>query len=509
MRLAELAAVSSALAATRSRRDKVARLAAFLRALGSDELELGVSALAGRLPARLGVGWAGVAQAARSAAASEPTLELAELARELAALAALSGEGSTRERRRRLGALFARATHEEQRFVASWLAGGLRQGAAEGLVLEALARAAGVSGDLVRRAHAVSGDLAALARAALTGGAAALAGFGLTLFRPLPSMLAQPAAGVGEVLAQLGRAAFEWKLDGARVQVHKQGALVRVFSRRLNEVSDAVPEIVEAVRALPAKSLVLDGEAIALRADGAPEPFQLTMRRFGRRSDVARLRRELPLACFFFDCLYLDGEDLLARPTSERFDALAASVPPALRVQRIVSADAAEAEAFYDAALAAGHEGVMAKSLVAPYEAGSRGGAWRKLKAAHTLDLVVLAAEWGSGRRRGWLSNLHLGARDPASGGFAMLGKTFKGLSDALLEWQTRELLAREVARDAITVFVRPELVVEIALAGVQTSPHYPAGLALRFARVRRYRPDKRSEDADTLEAVRALHATS
>jgi DNA ligase-1 len=507
MRLGELVAVSEAVAATRSRNEKVARLAACLRALAEDEIAFGVAALAGRLPERHGVGFAAIGEASAAPAAAEATLALAEVARALAELAALAGRGSAGERRRRLGALFARATPAEQRFLAGLLAGGLRQGAAEGLVLEALARASGAPPEAVRRALAVSGALAALARAALSGGAPALAGFRLALFRPLPPMLAQPADDPAGALADFGSAAFEWKLDGARVQLHKDGEQVRIYSRRLNDVSEALPEIVEAGRALPARSAVLDGEAIALRPDGRPEPFQTTMRRFGRRLDVARLRRELPLATFFFDCLHLEGDDLLALPTRERFAALAGAVPEALRVPRIVSADAEEAERFYDAALAAGHEGVMAKALDAPYEAGGRGGAWRKLKTAQTLDLVVLAAEWGSGRREGWLSNLHLGARDPEKGAFAMLGKTFKGLSDALLEWQTRELLAREIARDAQTVHVRPELVVEIALSGVQTSPHYPAGLALRFARVRRYRPDKRPEDADTLDAVRALHA--
>jgi DNA ligase 1 len=373
--------------------------------------------------------------------------------------------------------------------------------------VEAVARASGAPGDAVRRALALSGDLGAVALAALTEGAGALDRFRLELFRPLLPMLAQPADDAAAALAELGEAALEWKLDGARVQVHKSGDVVRVFTRRLNEVSEALPEVLEAARSLPVRSAVLDGEAIVLRRDGRPEPFQVTMRRFGRRLDVPRLRQALPLSVFFFDCLHLGGDDLVARPTRDRFAALASAVPDALRVPRLVTADPEAAEAFLDAALAAGHEGVMAKSLVAPYDAGGRGGAWRKLKVAHTLDLVVLAAEWGSGRRRGWLSNLHLGARDPANGGFVMLGKTFKGLTDALLEWQTRELLAREIARDDTTVFVRPELVIEVALSGVQTSPHYPAGMALRFARVRRYRPDKEAEDADTLDAVRALHA--
>ncbi len=507
MLLRELVASSEVVSNTPSRNAKVARLAECLRALAPDEIALGVAALSGALPERLGVGPAALAEAQRVAAAATAGLTLGELARAFAELGAVGGRGSSRERATRLAALFARATAEEQRFLAALIAGGLRQGAALGLVAEALAHASGASGDAVRRALAVGGDLGRVAHSALTEGPAALARFRLELFRPLLPMLAQPADDAAAALAELGEAALEWKLDGARVQVHKSGDDVRVFTRRLNEVGDALPELIEAARSLPARSLVLDGEAIALRVDGRPEPFQLTMRRFGRRLDVARLRRELPLSVLFFDCLHLEGDDLIARPTRDRHAALASAVPEALRVPRLVTADAVAAEAFLDATLAAGHEGVMAKSLVAPYDAGGRGGAWRKIKVAHTLDLVVLAAEWGSGRRQGWLSNLHLGARDPASGAFAMLGKTFKGLTDALLEWQTRELLAREIGRDESTVYVRPELVVEIALSGVQTSPHYPAGMALRFARVRRYRTDKHAADADTLDAVRALHA--
>jgi DNA ligase-1 len=505
VRLRELVGCSEAVAATRSRTDKVARLAACLAALAPDEIAFGVAALSGAPPERLGVGPAALREAASVPAAAEPTLTLAEAARVLAELSALGGRGSARVRADRLAALFARATREEQRFLAQWLGGGLRQGAAQGLLLEALARACGAPADAVRRAVALAGALGPVAEAVLTAGAEALARFELQLFRPLRPMLAQPADDAASVLAELGEVALEWKLDGARVQVHKAGDEVRVFSRRLNEVGEGLPEVIEAVRALPVRSAVLDGEAIALRPDGTPQPFQVTMRRFGRRLDAPELRRELPLSVFFFDCLHLDGDDLTPRPTYERHAALVRAAPPPLLVPRLVTADREAAEAFLDAALAAGHEGVMAKSLAAPYEAGERGGAWRKLKVAHTLDLVVLAAEWGSGRRRGWLSNLHLGARDPA-GGFVMLGKTFKGLTDATLAWQTRELLAREVARDETTVFVRPELVVEIALSGVQTSPHYPAGMALRFARVRRYRPDKRAEDADTVDAVRAHH---
>jgi DNA ligase-1 len=354
-----------------------------------------------------------------------------------------------------------------------------------------------------------AGELPRVAHAALTEGAPALARFSVELFRPVQPMLAGTADEPAAALERLGTAALEYKLDGARVQVHRAGGEVRVYTRRLNDVTAAVPELVERVRALPVSEIVLDGEALALRPDGRPQPFQVTMRRFGRKLDVAAMTRELPLAVYFFDCLYRDGEPLVDRPTGERVAALIDAVPTALVVPRRVTADPAEAQAFLDEALAAGHEGVMAKSLDAPYEAGRRGRAWLKLKPAHTLDLVVLAAEWGSGRRRGWLSNLHLGARDPGTGGFVMLGKTFKGLTDRTLAWQTERLQELEVARDGHTVHVRPELVVEIAFDGVQASPHYPAGLALRFARVKRYRPDKRADEADTIETVRRIHGSA
>jgi DNA ligase 1 len=319
-------------------------------------------------------------------------------------------------------------------------------------------------------------------------------------------MLAQPADDLADALGTLGRAALEYKLDGARVQVHKAGSEVRVYSRRLNEVTAAVPEIVEAVQGLPFGEAILDGEAIALRPDGWPQPFQITMRRFGRKLDVAAMRQSLPLAAFFFDALALDGTNLIDLPAGERFAALGAAVPANLRIPRTVSERTDEALAFAAQALAAGHEGIMAKALGAPYEAGARGRSWLKVKTATTLDLVVLAAEWGHGRRQGWLSNLHLGARDPAAGGFVMLGKTFKGLTDRMLAWQTEQFLAREIARDRYTVYVRPELVVEIAFNDLQASPHYPGGLALRFARVKGYRPDKGAEDADTIETVRTIY---
>lgn len=350
----------------------------------------------------------------------------------------------------------------------------------------------------------LAGDLRRVARIALTEGGAGLSALVLQPMRPVQPMLADAAEDVEEAAARLGEFSLELKLDGARVQVHKLDDEVRVFSRQLREVTVAVPEVVELVRALPARALVLDGEVIALRPDGSPEPFQVTMRRFGRRLDVDRMRAELPLTPVFFDCLMVDGDQWIDQPQHDRFRALRELARDAV-VPHVVRPTADEAAAFFDAALRQGHEGVMAKAPGAPYEAGSRGSAWLKVKRAHTLDLVILAAEWGNGRRQGWLSNLHLGARDTERGGFVMLGKTFKGLTDAMLEWQTKALLAREVARDAYTVHVRPELVAEIAFSDVQASPRYPGGLALRLARVKRYRDDKPAAAADTFAAVQAL----
>ncbi|MBD0306139.1 MAG: ATP-dependent DNA ligase, partial [Nitrospiraceae bacterium] len=316
-----------------------------------------------------------------------------------------------------------------------------------------------------------------------------------------------PADDVADALNQLHRAAFEYKMDGARVQLHKMGQDVRLFTRTLNDVTASVPELIEAAQRLPAHALVLDGEILAFRPDGLPQPFQVTMRRFGRKLDIAKLREMLPLAPFFFDCLHVNGEDLIDRTAQDRIAALHSIVPAGWATPRLVTQDLNEAQAFLGDALRRGHEGVMAKALNAPYEAGRRGSAWLKIKQAHTLDLVVLAAEWGNGRRQGWLSNLHLGARDPAHGGFVMLGKTFKGMTDAMLQWQTEKFKELQISSDGYTVYVRPELVVEIAFNDIQASPHYPGGMALRFARVKRYRPDKTAEQADTIEMVRAIHA--
>jgi DNA ligase-1 len=508
MLLSDLVTVSTRVASTRARLEKIRALADLMRGLPQDEVGLAVSYLSGApRQGRIGVGYSTVAGLSDVPPAPTPALTLRDVDGALARLASLKGAGSSAERRRTLGELLARATAAEQDFLRRLLLGNLRQGALEGIMADGIAAAASVPAGAVRRALMFSGDPAEVARAALGEGEAGLARFRLRLFTPLQPMLAQTAGDVDEALNALHQAALELKLDGARIQVHREGEDVRVFSREGNEVSAAAPEVVALARGMPGRAFVLDGEAIALRPDGAPHPFQATMRRFGRRLDVEAARRELPLSTFAFDVLHLDGQDLVDLPYLERMRALDALVPEAARTPRLVTASPEEAEAFYARALQQGHEGLMAKSPSSPYEAGRRGAGWLKVKPAHTLDLVVLAAEWGSGRREGWLSNIHLGARDPATGGFAMLGKTFKGMTDAMLEWQTRWFLAHELHRDAWTVYVKPELVAEIAFDSVQASPHYPSGMALRFARVKRYREDKRAEEADTVETVRAIMA--
>ena len=509
MLLVDLVETSRRVAGASRRLDKIGALGDCLCQLASQDIDVAVAFLCGETrQSKLGIGPAVIMQARAHVAAHSPALTLGEVDQALERIARTSGAGSIAARKQLLAELLARATANEQDFLVRLLMGELRQGALEGVMLEAIARAAHLPLSEVRRASMVAGGLVPVARAALTEGSIGLHRFSLQLFRPVLPMLAQPAQDVDQALQQLGTAALEWKLDGARVQVHKSGEEVRVYSRGLNDVSAAVPELVQTVRALPAAQLILDGETIALQADGRPHSFQVTMRRFGRRLDVERMRQELPLSVFFFDCLRRDQEDLTGWPATRRFTALAEALPSELLIPRLMTADRATAQRYFDAALARGHEGIMAKSLEAPYEAGSRGSSWLKVKQMHTLDLVVLAAEWGHGRRRGRLSNLHLGARDPASGGFVMLGKTFKGLTDEMLEWQTKTLLALEAARDAYTVYVRHELVVEIAVNEIQASPQYPGGLALRFARVKRYRYDKRPEEADTIDTVRQLFMT-
>ncbi|MGI8677679.1 MAG: ATP-dependent DNA ligase [Jatrophihabitans sp.] len=507
MLVAEVAAASADVGATTSRLAKTARIAAMLADAEVAEVPIVVSWLSGELPQRqIGVGWA----ALRSipAPALDPSLPVAAVDATFEQIKATSGQGSQVRRADLLRELFGAATEGEQTFLRRLLGGELRQGALLGVMADAVAKAAGVPAPAVRRAAMLGGALPSVAAAVLAGGADALADFTLQVGRPVGPMLAQTASGVQDALDRLGGAAvFEAKLDGARVQIHRDGENVSVFTRSLDDVTARLPEVVQAARALPATSLIADAEAIALRPDNRPHKFQVTASRFGRSVEIAAARSAQSLSVFFFDLLHLDGVDLLDLSGEDRAAALQRLVPPAKRVDRLVTSDAGEAQAFLERTLAAGHEGVMAKSLTAAYEAGRRGAGWLKIKPVHTLDLVVLAVEWGSGRRSGKLSNIHLGALDPTTGGFVMLGKTFKGMTDVMLDWQTsRFLTLADGPTDGYVVRVRPEQVVEIAFDGVQGSTRYPGGLALRFARVLRYRDDKRPDEADTIDTVRAFH---
>ena len=507
MRLAELVAASRAVAGTAARLEKISHLVDLLTRVPPAEIPIVIGFLSGEpRQGRMKIGGAVLAGMRDVPPADDPTLDLIDVDQVFDRLAGLSGAGSASSRAGLLRELFGRATGDEQDFLSRLLFGELRQGALEGVLTDAVARAAGIQAGRVRRATMLAGDLAAVAKAALVDGEAALSQFILRPFQPVQPMLAETAADVGEALAELGEASFEFKLDGARIQVHKVGDEVKVYTRNLREVTPAVPEVVAAARAIPAREIVLDGEAIALRPDLSPHPFQVTMRRFGRKLDVERLRAELPITPMVFDALYLDGDPLVDEPLSRRVAVLNEQVAAANLVPRIVTASADEAAAFASQALGRGHEGVMAKSPAGLYSAGRRGQTWLKVKQARTLDLVVLAAEWGSGRRRGTLSNLHLGARDTERGGFVMLGKTFKGLTDEMLAWQTQKFLELEIGRDDYTVYVRPEVVVEIAFNDVQASPHYPGGFALRFARVKRYRTDKSATDADTYATIQQIY---
>jgi ATP-dependent DNA ligase I len=561
MLFAQVVETSAAVASTASRLGKVGQLADCLKR-ASDGDDAGavatvVAFLSGDLTQRqIGVGWASLRD--MPSAATRPTLTVREVDEAFGRVGALSGAGSQAERRAALAELFSKATESEQRFLYGLLSGELRQGALDGVMTDAIAKAAAIPIAEVRRAVMLHGSLGPVAQAALQGGSAALAEVGLQVGRPVKPMLAETAesldaaltrlsrppgrtakgaepTGAGAVADRLRDVALEWKIDGIRVQVHRVGSEVRVFTRTLDDITARVPEIVEAVLELPVRELVLDGEAVALQPDGRPHPFQDTASRLGSRRDIDRMRAELPLSTFFFDVLHVDGEDLLDHPADERHAVLTALVPeppvalalpsdpagtasarqvsaatrrpPAGigRIPRLVTADPARAAEFFADAVARGHEGVVVKSLDTPYTAGRRGAGWIKVKPRHTLDLVILAAEWGHGRRRGWLSNLHLGARDPRTGEFVMLGKTFKGLTDKLLTWQTEQFLARAVEQDDWLVRVKPDLVVEIAFDGVQRSSRYPGGVTLRFARVLRYRPDKSPEEADTIDTVRLL----
>ncbi|HET7736143.1 MAG TPA: ATP-dependent DNA ligase [Nocardioidaceae bacterium] len=506
MLLSDLVRISRAVAATRSRLAKSAAIADALRAAEPGEVEV-VAAYLGGAPRqrRTGLGWRGLAQLPEPA--TSPSLTVADVDAALEHISTLSGAGSQSARASAVVDLFGRATADEQIFLRALIFENLRQGALDSVLLDAIATAADVPLAAVRRAamfSAVSGPIAA---AALSGGEEALLSFSMEVGRPVRPMLASPATSMEEAVAKLsGSFAADAKLDGIRLQVHRSGQDVALYTRSLDEITDRLPEVVEAVLALDVDSVVLDGEVIALRPDGRPRPFQETASRTGSTGSVEALRDTAPVTPYFFDVLHLDGEDLIDCPASERFAKLAAALPDRLVVPRLVTDDAAAATRFFDEVVAQGHEGVVVKDLSSPYDAGRRGSAWLKVKPRHTLDLVVLAVEWGSGRREGWLSNIHLGARDPEVGGFVMLGKTFKGMTDEMLAWQTERFLELETGRSRHVVTVRPEQVVEIAFDGVQRSSRYPGGMALRFARVLRYRDDKPPEEADTIDTVRALH---
>jgi DNA ligase-1 len=495
--LADVVAASQEVAETSSRSRKVAILAELLRRLDPDEVPVAAGLLSG-VPrqGRVGVGYSTI-YGIESAPADEPSLTVADLDAAISEIRAVTGSGSGARRKQLLAELLGRATEPEAGFVRRLFTGELRQGALAGIMVDALAKAAGLSAELARRALMLSGDLTRTAEIAMSGGEEGLRAVGFELFRPIFPMLASTAQSVADAVASFDRASVEWKLDGIRIQVHRRGDEVSIYTRNLNEITHALPGIVEAARRLPVEQAVLDGEAIWM-ADDSPAAFQDT---------VAQIDADAPpegIRTFLFDLLHVDGEDLLDTPLEQRAARLEA-IAPHLRVPSIVTSEPSEGKRVLDESLAAGHEGVVVKDAGSLYAAGRRGKAWRKVKPVRTYDLVVLGAEWGHGRRQGWLSNLHLGARNPRTGDFVMVGKCFKGLTDELLEWQTEALLRRETGRHGIAVLVRPELVVEIALDGVQSSTRYACGVALRFARVKRYRPDKRPEEADTIDDLRSL----
>jgi DNA ligase-1 len=498
----ELADASRALAATSKRGEKAALLAELLRKLAPDEVPVAVGVLTGALrQGRIGIGWATLRDV-RPEPAATPSLTVLEVDDAVSRLATMSGSGVGAARRSLLGDVFGRATEPEQDLLWKMFSGELRQGALDGVMVDAVAKAAGVPLAAVRRANMLAGDLGETARAALTGGVDALAAVGMVPGRAVQPMLASPATDVSAALEATGPASVEWKLDGARIQAHRRDGDVRIFTRNLNEITDRLGAVAALVAGLPGGDLVLDGEALGVTEDGLPRRFQDTMGDFGADAPTGRGHG---LTAYFFDVLHAGGAPVVDEPLAVRRELLASVVPAGARLPSIVTADPADAAAFLDQAVGAGHEGVMVKALDAPYDAGRRGGAWRKIKPVHTLDLVVLAAEWGHGRRTGWLSNLHLGARGD-DGTFVMVGKTFKGLTDELLRWQTTRLQELAIGEESgYVVHVRPELVVEIALDGVQASTRYPGGVALRFARVRRYREDKSAADADPIESVQAM----
>ena len=500
MLLADLVATSGEVAGTRSRKAKTAALARLLRTLESSEIPTAIGLMAGEIrQGRIGVGYVAAFGVAKEPA-EQPGLTLSDVDAVLDQIPTITGAGSQEKRSRLLDDLFARATEAEQDFLRRTLTGEVRQGALAGIVVDAVAEAFEVPAAAVRRALMLRADLGAVAATAAQDGIDGLNRIGLQVLSPVQPMLASPAASIEE--AVVGQVSVEWKLDGARIQVHRLGDEVLVFTRNQNDITARMPEVAAVARELSVDAVILDGEAMALRGDGTPQPFQETMSRFGTEE---RAFAEVPLYPFFFDVLHVDGLDLIDLPLSERHSHLDRITPVEHRITRIVTSEVDEATSFSEAAIAAGHEGVMVKGLQSTYEAGRRGKSWRKVKPVHTYDLVVLAAEWGHGRRSGFLSNIHMGARDPATGEFVMVGKTFKGMTDEILRWQTETFPQLEVSRDTWAVYLRPEQVVEVAIDGVQASTRYPGGIALRFARVKRYRFDKGPAEADTIETLRAM----
>jgi len=503
LKFEEIVEASERLRNTAGKKTKVSILADLLRRSRGRETCLLAHYLVGSIPSgKIGIGWKTIQNAIEGLSSSDGNIEIHEVQRYLDDLSQIKGAGSAQRKTRTLRELFGRLKENQRAFLTGFLLGELRQGALEGLVLEAVAEASSLSSDLIRQSFMFSGDIGLVAEAALHRGKEGLEQFGPRIFQPIYPMLASPAEDPEEAIGRLGEAGWEYKIDGARIQVHKNNGNIRIFTRQLKEVTDSLPEIAALARALPVGEAIFEGEAIALRPDGKPLPFQTTMRRFGRIRNVERTREAIPLSSYFFDLLYLDGDPLFTRGYRERFGLLSSIMPPDHVIPSIVTGDEKAASEFLEKSLEAGHEGLMAKGLDSSYAAGQRGFQWLKVKRAHTLDLVILAAEWGHGRRQGWLSNIHLGARDPESGRFVMLGKTFKGLTDRMLQWMTRKLQTIEVDRDAYTVYVKPELVVEIAYSDLQESPRYPGGLALRFARVKRFREDKKPSEADTIQTV-------
>ena len=495
--LAEVVAASGEVTETTSRSRKIAILAELLRRLEPDEVPLAAGFLTGApRQGRVGVGYSTIYRL-EPEPALEATLTIADLDHAISEIQKTTGSGSAARRKGLLADLLGRATTEEADFVRRLFTGELRQGALAGVMIDAVAKAAGVPGDLARRALMLSGDLTRTAELAMTSGEEGLRAIGFEIFRPIFPMLASTAESIADAITGFECASVEWKLDGIRIQIHRRGDEVRIYTRNLNDITDALPGIVAAVRDLPVNQAVFDGEALWMSEQG-PAAFQDT---------VSQIDSDAPpegIVTFLFDLLHADGDDLLDTPLAERASRLEA-IAPHLKIPAVITSDADEGQRVLDESLDAGHEGAVVKDAASVYAAGRRGKAWRKVKPVQTYDLVVLGAEWGHGRREGWLSNLHLGARDPATGDFVMVGKCFKGLTDELLTWQTKEILERENGRRGIAVFARPELVVEIALDGVQSSTRYPGGVALRFARVKRYRTDKRADEADTIDDLRAL----